>query len=368
MYDAIIVGSGTVGLTIANLLANLGLKICLLEKNSGLNSVSNAVGVNDECLFAWRECGILEEIKEYIGYNENGKTILKYLDEAKKEIFSLQQSSGIGNFPKGVVFLQNKIDEVLLKNLAGKAEVIFNEELVDISQNQEIVTAKSKNNTYQAKYLIAADGKESTVRKLLNIEINELSKSKDQWLILNILTKNRSLEKDFVEVYCGKRSVVSCPLPYDYHRIEASLLPQEAEILHDENQIRELIKNYIDFSDYEIASKFKIRFVTAIASKYQEGRIALCGDAAHQTSPFASAGLVSGIRDCLVLYDLFKSGKVDFCKYQKLRYKKQLRSLHLAMTLENVMRPNSIFSGLVFFALKILSKSAAFVRYLSIRS
>lgn len=368
MYDVIVVGSGTAGLTIANLLANLGLKILLIEKNSHLNPISTAVGVNDECLFAWKSCGIIDQISDYIAYNKSGDVILKYLNENKEEILSLRQSQGISGFPKGVVFLQNKIDEVLLKNLQQKAEVKFEEKLLKIDHDENEVLVTTSKGNYQAKYLIAADGKESTAREVLGIKMIPLSKSKDKWLILNLLTKNRLLEKGFVEVFCGSRSLVSCPVPQNYHRIEISLKEDEYEIIQDENKIRKLIAPYItDFSDYEIVDKLRYRFVTAIAEKYYKNRIALCGDAAHFTSPFASAGLVSGIRDCLVLYDLFKKQNIDFAIYEKLRYKKQLKSLRLAMALEQIMRPNNIIKSFLFTALRLFSKSSMLLKRISLR-
>jgi 3-(3-hydroxy-phenyl)propionate hydroxylase len=368
MYDVIIAGSGTVGLTIANLLANLGLKICLIEKRNRLNEISNAVGVNDECLFAWQACGVLEKISEYIAFNQPKKTILKYLDENGHEFFSLRQTIGIAGFVKGVVFLQNKIDEVLLNELKQKSEVIFDEELLTFTQDQKQVCVKTKNKTYFAKYLIAADGKESAVRKILGIKFKVFSKSKDEWLILNLLVKNRILEKEFVEVFCGKRSVVSCPLPLDFHRIEISLKAEEKNLCEDEKNIKKLLENYINFSDYKIINKFKYRFVTGIAEKYFQNRVVLCGDAAHCTSPFASAGLVSGIRDCLALYEIFKSKKIDFSLYQKSRYRKQIRSLKLAMLLEKIMRPNRFFQNFIFTSLKFFGKSSTIIKFLSIRS
>ena len=175
MYDAIIVGSGTVGLTIANLLSNLGLKICLIEKGSVTNDVSKAVGVNDECLLAWQLCGVLEKISDYIGYNQEGEIILKYFDAEKRKIFALHQSLGVDNFPKGVVILQNKIDEILLQNLRGKVDLFFDEEVIGIIQNHEFIAVNTKKNSYETKYLIAADGRESSVRQLLGIKINLLS-------------------------------------------------------------------------------------------------------------------------------------------------------------------------------------------------
>jgi hypothetical protein len=73
------------------------------------------------------------------------------------------------------------------------------------------------------------------------------------------------------------------------------------------------------------------------------------------------------MRDCLVLYEIFRSEKIDFALYQKLRRKKQIRSLRLSMILENVMRPKPLWQNLLFSALRVMSKSAIFVKHLSIR-
>lgn len=369
MYDIVIIGSGTAGLTIANLLSNLGLKICLIEKRGGINEISKAVGINDECLSAWQMCGVLEKISDCIGSNNEGETILNYLDSNRKKIFSLCQSLGVGNFPIGVVAWQRGIDEVLLKNLDGKVDVRFHEELIDITQNHESVSVKTSRGIYEAKYVIAADGRESAARQLLGIKMNLMSESKDEWLILNLFAKNRVLTKEFAEVFCGsERSVVSCPLPRDHHRLEISLKENEREILHDENKIRELVAAYTDLKNYEIVDKFKLRFTTAIAEKYHDGRVVLCGDAAHCTAPFAAAGLVSGVRDCLALYEIFRSGDISFSRYQTMRYNSQINSLKLAMRLEKVMRPGKFCEKLLFAAIRILARSSAFVRNFSLRN
>lgn len=367
MYDVIVVGCGTVGLTVANLLANLGLKIALIEKKSHLNSVANAVGVNDECLDVWQKCGILEQIQNFIGFNESGRVILKYLDESKREIFSIKQSFGLSKKPKGVVFLQNKIDQILLKNLEGRVEVIFDETLISLAQKQDFIKIRTAKKTYKTKYLIGADGKDSGVRKLIGIGFRKFSESKDEWLILNLLSRDRGHQKDFVEVNCGARSLVSCPLPQNFHRIEVSLKKDETDLIADEVKIRALIANYLDFKNYEIVDKFKIRFVTGIAEKYYLNRVVLCGDAAHSTSPFASAGLVFGIKDAAVLYEIFKRKEIDFSLYQKRRYRSQIRVLRLAIILENLMRPNEYFKKIIFASLRLFSKSAFLLKQISIR-
>jgi 3-(3-hydroxy-phenyl)propionate hydroxylase len=350
-------------------LLSLGLKICLIEKRNVINDVSKAVGVNDECLLAWKICGIWDKISNYIGFNEEGEVILKYLDVKKREILALYQSFGSQNLPKGVVILQSKIDETLLYNLHERADVCFDEELIDISQNCNFIIASTKKKIYKAKYLIASDGKESAVRKIFGIKNHKMSESKDEWLILNLLVKNNIVTKKFVEVFCGStRSLVSCPLPQNHHRLEISLLKSECDILCDENKIRKIIAPYLDFKNYQILNKTKIRFTTAIAEKYYYNRVMLCGDSAHCTSPFASAGLVSGIRDCLVLYEMFKKKSVDPSLYQKSRYKEQISSLKLAMKLEKVMRPNKFIEKFLFFLIRFSSKFGAFVSYFSIRS
>jgi 3-(3-hydroxy-phenyl)propionate hydroxylase len=374
MYDVIIVGCGTVGLTIANLLAELNLKICLLEKNQKINLISNAAGINDQCLFAWKICEVIDRINPYLAHNQKGDVILKYLDKNQKEIFSLKQNYGINNLPKGVVFLQNKIDQILLENIQKKAEVNFGEEIVEILQNQQEVNIKTTNKIYRTKYLIAADGKESSIRKMLKINIKKMSQSKDEWLVLNLIKNNIQNSKQFVEVFCdSERSIVSCPLPLNYHRLEISLTKKEEKFSLDEineKEISKIIGKNFDLKNYQIIDKLKYRFTTAIAEKYYENRVVLCGDSAHQTSPFASSGLVSGIADCLVLYDIFKNknlDKIDFYSYQKIRYKKQIKTLKLAIILEKFMRPNKFFAKILFSLIKFLTKRNLLISFLSIR-
>lgn len=372
MYDVIIVGAGTVGLTLANLLAKIGLKICLIEKKSSIHKICNAAGVNEECLLAWQFIGVLEELKakECLLCSDDNSIILQYLEEENsKEIFSLRQRRK-KNLPVGVVILQNKIDEVLLGNLEQKIHIKFNEEVLFIKQDSDkVIVSTNQNNTYLAKYLIAADGKNSSIRKLLNIDFAKLSESKDHWLILNLLVNDHFKTPHFAQVFCGSlRSAVSCPLPQNNHRIEISLLAQENDIINDEEKIRDLLSKYICFNDYRIIDKFEYQFITGIAKKYYQNRIALCGDAAHQSSPFASSGLVSGIRDCLSLYEIFKDKQINFSSYQKARYQKQLQALKLAIRLEVIMRPPKFIEKLLFTTIRIVIKNPIILRFLSLRN
>lgn len=353
-YDIIICGSGTVGLTIANLLNKLNYKICIFEQRPNINQDFNAVGINNECLKVLDICGIYNEIREYIAFNDNKNLMMKYLDNENNNLFSLYQSYDKNNYPIGVVFLQNKIDEILLNNLKEKVDIKFNEKVENIKQDNSLVSIQTNKGNYSAKYLIGSDGKYSIVREFINAKMNILSESKDKWLILNILRKEYP-KKEYVEVFCGKRSIVSCMLPENWHRIEMTLKDCDQDIINNESRIRQILSKYIDLGEYEIKRKFEIRFQTGIVDKYYKGNVVLCGDAAHITSPFAASGLVSGMQDCLELYRLFqnKNKTIVFKIYQKLRYKNQLKKLKLAIRMEKIMRHGKIVNYMLRYFFKV---------------
>jgi 3-(3-hydroxy-phenyl)propionate hydroxylase len=76
------------------------------------------------------------------------------------------------------------------------------------------------------------------------------------------------------------------------------LLPGEtAEQIQSPGSIAELLRPWVSIADVEVVRASVYRFHALLARRWREGRIFLCGDAAHQTPPFLGQGLCHGVRD-----------------------------------------------------------------------
>ena len=69
----------------------------------------------------------------------------------------------------------------------------------------------------------------------------------------------------------------------------------------EHEQIYELIEPWTPRDTVEIRRAAVYQFHAATAGRWQEGRIFLAGDAAHQTPPFLGQGLNTGFRDAVNL-------------------------------------------------------------------
>jgi 3-(3-hydroxy-phenyl)propionate hydroxylase len=85
-------------------------------------------------------------------------------------------------------------------------------------------------------------------------------------------------------------------------RWEFQLLPGETreQMLRPET-IQELLRPWLPPEHYELRRSAVYQFHAATASRWQEGRVFLAGDAAHQTPPFLGQGLNAGFRDAVNL-------------------------------------------------------------------
>src|SRR5579872_3267604 len=162
MFDVAIVGAGISGLHSAEILANAGLSVVVLEKNS---CVGGSFGEN------------LEGFPEY-HYSKLGleipaspsKNLALYFGDGNRKTASHFQ------FEKPVIRIvkrgpsSDSIDSFLVKRaLKAGAAVKYNEKFSEIrNTKQGILALTTAGGGYEAKILVAADGVFSSVKKLSN--------------------------------------------------------------------------------------------------------------------------------------------------------------------------------------------------------
>ncbi len=87
-----------------------------------------------------------------------------------------------------------------------------------------------------------------------------------------------------------------------YRRWEWKLNEGETrEQMLDDEIIYSLIDPWTPRDTYELRRKAVYQFHAATARRWQEGRVFIAGDAAHQTPPFLGQGMNAGIRDVINL-------------------------------------------------------------------
>lgn len=183
MVDVLITGAGPTGLTAATLLARYGVDFRIIDKNATAAERSKALGVQARTLELWDKLGLAE------GAVERGQP-LKALNLITKNTMSRggkpfmafgRDGKEVSPYPYLLIHEQNKTERMLLNDLAeqsgpkGAYGVERNTEVVSAEQSAHDVTVTLRHEdgaerVVRARYLIAADGASSFVRKALGLE------------------------------------------------------------------------------------------------------------------------------------------------------------------------------------------------------
>ena len=149
-----------------------------------------------------------------------------------------------------------------------------------------------------ARWVIAADGATSTVRRLLGIA-NESLGTDDPWLVVDgHLRDAPGLAGDMTFLGHHTRPALWVRLPGDRVRMEFKVMPGDdpAEIATPE-AIARISRGVLPLGKFEPDRTAIYTFRARVAEKWRVGNVFLAGDAAHQAPPLFGQGLCSGLRD-----------------------------------------------------------------------
>jgi 3-(3-hydroxy-phenyl)propionate hydroxylase len=299
----VIIGGGPVGLTLANLLGERGVRTTLLERNTAVFEEPRAITVDDETLRTLQAIGLYE--RAAAGFElDLPVRFVNGRGEVLAEITRMPKP--LGHAPLGA-FYQPDLERVLKDGLDRfpSVTVRFGHEVTALRQGDDgvVLTGTSVAGEpfeISADYLVACDGGRSFVRRQLGILLVG-STYTEKWLVLD--TEGDTLPQRNVTFYCDPvRPAVSVYRKGGRRRWEFLQLDSETDewLLRPET-IAAFLQKYVDPSRITIPRKMVYTFHARVAQRYRAGRIFLAGDAAHLMPPFAGQGMNSGIRDAFNL-------------------------------------------------------------------
>lgn len=305
MYDVAIVGYGPVGATLAGLLGKLGLDVVVFDKNFEIYPLPRAVGFDHDAMRLFQCVGVSEAIQPF-------------LEPFREEIYLGADGRVLQHFkhmPKPYPLTwdphftcdQPGIERELRKQISGMCNVQVNlgYEFQHFEKNTGSVTLHLQNEKHEpekveAKYLVGCDGASSSIRSQLNIDLEDLNYD-EPWLVVDMKVKAPYLDKlpNTNVQYCNpeRPSTLIC-CPGNHRRWEFMKLPTDSsDAVIQEEQLWKLMSRWISPGEAEIWRAASYRFHALVAYKWQDGRVFLAGDSAHQTPPFLGQGMCQGIRD-----------------------------------------------------------------------
>jgi len=325
----LIVGAGSVGLALAAELGWRGIDCAIVERNSGLNPHPRANAVANRTMEYFRRWGIDKGVTasgigpdlpaRYLWVSSlNGRELHRVELPGHKQLSQGEQLGGDARAPQNwSAYLktttgQNHVEQAMLAFVQTQPGVSthFNCELRSFQQEADFVEAEiidhdsGKTSRIKSRYLVACDGGRSSVRESLDIELS-----------------GRAALARFVSIY--------------FHAAE---LPEKCRFGHA-NIYFPLHRDYRGFIlNWDGGAEFTYHLILAdnvspddidpvaaihavlghpiqidvigvqpwtahalVADRYRDGRVFLCGDAAHLFTPTGGFGMNTGVSDAIDL-------------------------------------------------------------------
>ncbi|WP_446219435.1 bifunctional 3-(3-hydroxy-phenyl)propionate/3-hydroxycinnamic acid hydroxylase MhpA [Micromonospora sp. IBHARD004] len=302
-YDVIIVGYGPAGVTAANLLGGMGVRVAVVERDAAIYPRARAISTDEETIRIWQSIGLAERLKEDM---LAGRPI-DFVDARGRSFLSLAPAPRGNGHPPQLFIYQPAMEQVLRDGVRRypNVEVLLGHDCQLVEQDSDTVTVTVRDLTddavraLRAAYLIAADGGSSPIRTGLGVGFDGRTYH-DRWVVIDTKVKRGWDTVDRLRFHCDPaRPAVDCPTPLGHHRWEFPVLPGEDEqdlVSHD--YIWRLLRRYGRTPDeVEILRAVIYSHHVRFAARWRVGRIFLAGDAAHAMPPWIGEGMSSGVRD-----------------------------------------------------------------------
>src|ERR1700739_432342 len=179
----LISGGGPVGLTASLLLSQHGVKSLMVERHPGTALTPKARGINARTMEMFRQCGIEAGVRA-AGLAEGGTGLIVWTEtlagrEIERRVPGRATAKNMAMTPvKNCLCAQDDLEPVIRRYAeeAGLGALRFNTELTSFTATHHGVTGTLTDRTtgeetsFTARYLIAAEGAQSRVRRALKVK------------------------------------------------------------------------------------------------------------------------------------------------------------------------------------------------------
>lgn len=307
MQDVIVIGAGPVGCLTALGLARAGVRVGLIEAEPQLADSPRAAVYFWSVLDGLERLGILQEA-EAAGVRKQDYTYLVRRTGERIE-YSLEVLNGHTPRPYNLHLSQHRLADIALRRLGtcSNATVRFGARLQNLQQDADgvslAVASGRGTEELRARWVIAADGAGSTVRRLLGLSFEGMT-----WPERFVAT---NVYYDFERYgYTRTTFVIDDRFGAVIALLDTAGLWRctymEDGALSEETFLERLPAAYGALlpgqGRYRLERAAPYRMHQRSAPRYRVGRAVLAGDAAHVTNPTGGLGLTCGLFDCFALY------------------------------------------------------------------
>jgi len=304
-FDVVIVGFGPAGAIAACWLGQAGVKTLVVEKSRAIWEIPRAMALDHEVLRVFQNIGVVEKVLPHTApfgdsehYGAAGQLI--------RRIGVVPPPYPLGYLPN-MVFTQPAVERILRDRAESHASVKVDlaKEVIGLEQREDGVSLTiqdedGRTEMVRAAYVIGCDGASSTVRRLVNLSLDDLGFD-EPWLVVDLLVNDDALAKlpPVCAQYCDPdRPYTYIIGPGNHRRWEIMLNAGEDPLqMEQEDKVWDLLSRWLNPTDGKLWRASSYRFHALVADRWRDGRVFIAGDAAHQQPPFIGQGMCQGIRD-----------------------------------------------------------------------
>lgn len=284
-FDAVIVGAGPVGSTIAYYLSKNGLDVAIADKKKQIGYPLQCAGILSNHIFD------VNELPDEVILNSVKGAFL----HTKNHILNVKKDESVAYVIDRIAY-----DEFLLNRAVDNGATFINQKVIDVDGEMG-VTYLSNSQEIKSKVIIGCDGYNSLLsksigNKLDNFQASQMLVKINDEDIQSFRNSNENVD-DYVDTYLlddilpGFLWVI--PLGENNYRV-GFFSNQDHKIQN------EILRNFLDANfDYELIEKYK-GFIPIFDDKNKlvENRLLLIGDAASQVKPTSGGGLLIAFDAC----------------------------------------------------------------------
>jgi 2-polyprenyl-6-methoxyphenol hydroxylase-like FAD-dependent oxidoreductase len=304
--DALIVGAGPVGLTMAAALTHHGLTYRIIEKSAQPTDKSKALVLWSRTLELFDPLG-LSRIFQKNGRRVDGGSI--YANNKRVVHFGLSGDESPFGYP--VMIPQSQTERILSEHLASEGLSVERQvELIAFSEGADSVTcqirhADGREEAVVTPWLIGCDGAHSTVRHHSGMPFAGHAEPND-WMLADVHIDGPLLQNEVTVFWHMFGLLIFFPIDQNRFRMIADLGASDPSIDRSDPTLADVQKKLDERGPGDLTATEPVwlanfRINERKCAQYRSGRVMLMGDAAHVHSPAGGQGMNTGMQDAFNL-------------------------------------------------------------------